>query len=266
MLDGFDASPWQNRLKWAAALLMVLFLAGPSLIVVPMSFSASDFLEFPPSDFSLRWYEHFFSSLTWMDAARASMIVGALTTVIAVPIGVAAAYGVMSLSARLRLLVSGLIVLPAIIPAILIAIGLFFVLARIGMVGSLAGLVLGHVALAIPVVFVIMSAGFSQFDFTQEKAARSLGASGPQVWTKVILPQITGSIAAAALLAFITSLDEVVVAMFVASGDYTTLPKVMFTLLRDQIDPTIAVVSTLLLVVATLAVIAMLRKGGQVQD
>lgn len=263
MLDGFEARPWQNRARWAAALLLVLFMAGPSLIVVPMSFSASDFLEFPPSHLSLRWYEHFFSSLTWMSAAKASLVVGALTTVIVVPIGVGAAYGVMSLGARLRLVASALIVLPAVIPAILIAIGLFFVLARLGMVGSLAGLVLGHVALAIPVVFVIMSAGFSQFDFTQEKAARSLGASGLQAWTKVILPQMSGSIAASALLAFITSLDEVVVAMFVASGDYTTLPKVMFTLLRDQIDPTIAVVSTLLLIIATLAVIIVLRRGRE---
>lgn len=262
MLDGFEPNPWRIRLTWAAALFMVIFLAGPSLIVVPMSFSASDFLEFPPSQLSLRWYEHFFSSLTWMGAVKASLIVGILTTVIAVPIGVVAAYGVMSIGARLRLVVSVLIVLPAVIPAILIAIGLFFVLARFGMVGSLAGVVFGHVALAIPVVFVIMSAGFSQFDFVQEKAARSLGASGLQAWGKVILPQMAGSIAAAALLAFITSLDEVVVAMFVASGDYTTLPKVMFTLLRDQIDPTIAVVSTLLLLIATLAVVAVLRKGS----
>ncbi|WP_421590569.1 ABC transporter permease [Shinella sp. M27] len=264
MLDGFGTSRWLTLLKWTGAIALAVFMSGPSLIVVPMSFSASDFLQFPPTELSLRWYQHFFSSLTWMDASRASLVVGVLTTALSVPIGIAAAYGVMSLSARMRIMVSALIVLPAIIPAILIAIGLFFVLARIGMVGSLSGLVLGHVALAIPVVFVVMSAAFSQFDFTQQKAARSLGATGWQAWRKVVLPQVSGSIAAASLLAFVTSLDEVVVAMFVASGEYTTLPKVMFTLLRDQIDPTIAVVSTLLLLIATLAVLVVLKKGKPV--
>lgn len=263
MIDGFQSSRALRILSWFGAILMVVFLAGPSLIVVPMSFSASDFLEFPPREFSLRWYQHFFSSITWTDAAKASLLVGTLTTLVTVPIGIAAAYGVMSLGARLRIVVSVLIVLPAVVPAILIAIGLFFVLARLSMVGGLAGLVLGHVALAIPVVFVIMTAAFSQFDLTQEKAAKSLGASAWQCWSRVILPQLSGSIAASALLAFITSLDEVVVAMFVASGDYTTLPKVMFTLLRDQIDPTIAVVSTLLLLIATVSVVALLKKGAQ---
>lgn len=262
MLDGFQHSPLMTGLKWGLALLLVAFLAAPSFIVVPMSFSAGEFLQFPPQEYSLRWYRNFAGSITWTSAARASAIAAVLTTLIAVPIGVLAAYGVVQLGRRMRMLVGGLIVLPAVIPAILIAVGMFFVLARAGMLGTMAGLVLGHVALAIPVVFVVMTAAFSQFDFAQEKAARSLGASGVQVWARVVIPQLRGSIMAAALLAFVTSLDEVVLSMFVSGGDNATLPKVMFASLRDQIDPTIAVVSTVMLAVATLAVVVMVRRGA----
>ena len=263
MLDGFTESKVLERLKWAAALLLVLFLAAPSFIVIPMSFSSSDFLEFPPPGLSLRWYTYFWESITWTQAARASIIAGVLTTLVSVPIGVLAAYGTLQLGGRLRLMVATLIVLPAVIPAILIAIGMYFMLARLGLVGTMSGLVLAHVALAIPVVFVVMSAAFSQFDFSQERAARSLGAGRVQTWRTVVIPQVSGPIVASALLAFVTSLDEVVIAMFITSGDNATLPKVMFTALRDKIDPTIAAVSTVLLMVATLAVVVIIRKAGQ---
>jgi len=262
MLDGFEETPLVERLKWVLAILLVIFLAAPSFIVIPMSFSSSDFLAFPPPSLSMRWYQYFLDSITWTQAARASLIAGTLTTLVSVPIGTFAAYGTIQLSQRLRMLVSGLIVLPAVIPSILIAIGLFFVLARIGMVGTMTGLVLGHVALAIPVVFVVMSAAFSQFDFSQERAARSLGARWHQAGLRVVLPQVGGPILASSLLAFVTSLDEVVVAMFVSGGGNATLPKVMFSALRDKIDPTIAVVSTVMLVVATVAVFVVLRKGA----
>jgi putative spermidine/putrescine transport system permease protein len=260
MLDGFPESRLLERLKWTFAILVAIFLAAPSLIVVPMSFSAAEFLEFPPPALSARWYAHFLESITWTQAARASLIAGTLTTLIAVPIGVLAAYGAMQLGGRTGLLVGAVIILPAVIPAILIGVGLYFVLAQVGLVGTMTGLVAGHVALAVPVVFVVMSAAFSQFDFAQERAARSLGAGRLHAWLWIVLPQIKGPIVAASLLAFVTSLDEVVIAMFVSSGDNATLPKVMFTALRDKIDPTIAVVSTALLVVASLAVLAVVRK------
>jgi putative spermidine/putrescine transport system permease protein len=262
MLDGFKETPLADKVNWILAGVLVVFLAVPSLIVIPMSFSDSEFLEFPPSSLSLRWYVNFLESITWTQAARASLVAGSLTMVVSVPIGIFAAYGAMRLNKRVRMIVSGLIVLPAVIPAILIAIGLFFVLARVGLVGSMVGLVLGHTALAIPVVFVVMSAAFSQFDFNQERAARSLGAGASQVWTTIILPQMGGPIIASALLAFVTSLDEVVVAMFISGGDNATIPKVMFSALRDTVDPTIAVVSTVLLFLASFAVLVVIRKGG----
>ncbi|HVZ00469.1 MAG TPA: ABC transporter permease [Dongiaceae bacterium] len=264
MLDGFRDTPVLDRINWFMAALLVAFLAAPSLIVIPMSFSGSQYLQFPPHPLSLRWYAYFADSITWTHAARASLIAGVLTTVVSVPVGAFAAYGAMRLGARFRLLVSSLIVLPAVIPVILIAIGLFFVYARLNLIGSMLGLVLGHTALTIPVVFVVMSAAFGQFDRDQERAARSLGADWKQAWLTVVLPQLRGPVAASALLAFVTSLDEVVIAMFISSGESTTIPKVMFTSLRDEVEPTIAVVSTLLLFAASLVVAVVLRKGSAV--
>jgi putative spermidine/putrescine transport system permease protein len=261
MLDGFPTTPWSKLLGKCFAFAVVLFLAAPTLIVVPMSFAPNEFLEFPPHSLSLRWYENFMQSVAWRDAARVSLIVASLTTLIALPLGVLAAYGILQLRRRARVLISLIIALPAVIPTILIAVGLFFILARLGWIGSIPGLVMGHVALAIPVVFVVMSSAFRQFDFSQEQAARSLGARPWQIWFQVILPQVITPLYASSLLAFVTSLDEVVVATFVTSGDNATLPKVMFTALRDEVDPTIAAVSTMLLLVASLAVFAISRRG-----
>lgn len=259
MLDGFGQNRLLAAVGWAFALVMMAFLVAPSLIVVPMSFSASDFLEFPPRDFSLRWYYSFWESVAWLQAARASLVIGVLTVALALPLGTLAAYGTRDLPLRAQILVGAVLLMPAIIPSILVAIGLFFLLARMDLIGTYTGVVLGHTALAIPVVYVIMTAAFADFDRNLERAAESLGASRWMIWRSVIIPNIKGALFAGGLLAFVTSLDEVVVAMFITSGSNATLPKVMFSALRDHIDPTVAAISTMLITVAVGAVIALLR-------
>lgn len=261
MLDGFGKSRTLDVIGWTLALAMMIFLVAPSIIVVPMSFSASDFLEFPPREFSLRWYREFWQSIAWLQAARASIGVALLTVLLSVPIGTLAAYGTRNMPTRSKVLIGALLLLPAIIPSILLAIGLFFVLAQVNLVGTLAGVVVGHTTLAIPVVFMIMSAAFADFDPNQQRAAESLGANTFIVWKDVIVPQIKGALVASSLLAFVTSLDEVVVAMFISSGTNATLPKVMFSALRDKIDPTVAAISTMLIAVAVVAVLVLVRRG-----
>ncbi|MCR8548392.1 ABC transporter permease [Salipiger sp. P9] len=240
------------------AVLLLVFLVAPSFLVVPMSFSGNDFLEFPPSSWSLRWYREFWSSPTWRSAAVTSGLVGLLTVALSLPLGTLAASAMRRMTARWRALAGGVLMLPAVVPSILVAIGLFFVLSSVKMVGSLTGLVLGHTALALPIVFVVMSAGFAEFDDQLERAAESLGATRWRIWIDVILPNLRGSLVAAGLLAFVTSLDEVVVAMFVSGGQNATLPKVMFAALRDKIDPTVAAISSQLLLFAVIAMLAML--------
>lgn len=263
MLDGFAPSRTLSRVGWGFALAMMFFLIAPSLIVVPMSFSSSEYLEFPPRELSLRWYESFFASLAWLQAAQASLVAALSTAALAVPVGTLAAYATRQLPMRMKIVVGAFLLMPAIVPSILVAIGYFFVLAKLGLVGSMTGLVLGHTALAIPVVFVIMSAAFATFDPNHERAAESFGAGRLTIWKDVIIPQIKAPLFASALLAFVTSLDEVVVAMFISSGSNSTLPKVMFSALRDRIDPTVAAISTMLLLVAVVAVVSLLRSGSK---
>ena len=258
--DGFGQNRIGRAALWAFAVLTVLFLAAPSFIVVPMSFSGSDFLAFPPATWSLRWYRFYAGSTTWLSATRTSLELAAITALVAVPVGLMAARGAATLSPRWRAFVGGVVLLPAVVPVILIAVGLFFLLARLDLIGTMTGLALGHIALAIPVVFVVLSAALAQFDFNQERAARSLGAGPVATWRLVTLPQLAYDLFSAGLLAFLTSLDEVVVAMLISTGDNTTLTKVMFASLRDKIDPTVAVMSSILLVIATGAVVVFQAK------
>lgn len=265
MNDGFARNRTARILSWVFAMATICFLAAPSLIVVPMSFSGSDFLELPPRSLSLRWYEAFLASPRWLGAAATSFLLAGLVVLVAVPIGTFGAYAAMRMSERWRSFVQAFMLLPAVVPVILIAVGLFFLYSRLGLVGTLVGLVFGHAVLALPVVFLVMSAAFARFDFDQVRAARSLGAGEAVVWRMIILPQMIYNLLVSALLAFLTSLDEVVIAMLLSVGQRTTMPKLMFTSLRDQIDPIIAVVSTLLLVLATGVVIVLQLRGNAAQ-
>ena len=142
--------------------------------------------------------------------------------------------------------------LPLIIPGILIAIGIFLLYAQLGLNNTLTGIVLAHSVLAIPLVVIIVASSLKSYDMNQEMVARSLGASRPWAFLTVTLPQIRISVISAALLAFITSLDEVVISLFIAGGDNATLTRRMFNALRDEIDPTIAAISTLLILISIL--------------
>ena len=245
MLDAYHDSGFSRGLIWTVASLVLLFLILPTLIVVPLSFSASDLLEFPPKQWSLRWYEAFFTSAAWMAALKTSLMLGALTALIAVPVAFLAAVAINRLGSPLAGGVYGFLLTPSVTPGILLAIGLFIVLAKLGLLGSFSGVLMGHVTLAIPVAVVVLQPAVNRFDWQQAQAARSLGAGWPRVIGGIIAPQLALSLVAAGLMAFLTSLDEAVISIFIANGPNTTLPKLMFISLRDQIDPTIAAISTL---------------------
>ncbi|SDI02133.1 putative spermidine/putrescine transport system permease protein [Pseudomonas flavescens] len=235
--------------------VILLYLIIPVLIVVPMSFSEARFLQFPPKEWSLRWYSAFFQSAEWMSAARVSLITAVLTTAISLPIGMAAAYAINNSSLKVIRAVQIILLLPMMVPIILIAAGVFFVYARVSLVSTLSGLVLAHIMLALPYVIIALLAGLRNFDMSQEMVARSLGMNRLRAFMAVTLPQIKPSLVSATLFAFITSLDETVVALFISGGDNQTLTKRMFTALRDEIDPTIAAISSLLILASLLLVV-----------
>lgn len=232
--------------------LVILFLVLPTLIVIPMSFSASHYLEFPPRHWSLRWYEHYVESASWMQATATSLKAGFLAMLVATPLGTMAAYGLFVARLRWTGLVMALLLTPIIVPVILVGIGVFYAYVRLKLVNTLTGIVLAHSMLALPLVVLVVTAALKSYDMSQEMVARSLGASRPRAFFLVTLPQIRFALVTSAVLAFLTSFDEVVIALFISGGDNSTLPRNMFNALRDQIDPTIAAISTLMIAVSSL--------------
>ena len=241
--------------------LVLLYLMLPVLIIVPMSFSSARFLTFPPPSLSLRWYREYFGNPAWMQATRVTLTVAALTVLIATPLGVAAAYAISNSKLRIMRVIHLALMLPLVVPIIITAVGIFFVYARVGLVATMSGLVLANVMLGLPYVITSVVAGFQSFDAAQEMVARSLGMGRLRSFFVVTLPQIKASVIAGAIFAFISAMDETIVAIFVSGGQYQPLTKRMFTALRDEIDPTIAAISTLMTATSfMLVLIASTRK------
>lgn len=236
------------------AWLVLAFLLIPVFVVVPMSFSASNYLQFPPSEWSLRWYQAFFGSFEWMRAAKNSLIVAIATVLIATPIGFLAAYKLHRTEGWPHALLFGWLLGPQLMPVILLSIGVFFLYIRLNLVDTFAGIVLADVALAVPFVLTTCMAGLARVDHHLEFAARSLGASKIRAIIDVVIPQMKISLFAGALFAFVSALDEVVIGLLIAGGDRTILTRQMFMSLREQIDPTIAAVSSLLIMISLIAV------------
>lgn len=237
---------------YVIAVLVMTFLVVPTLLVIPMSFSASQYLEFPPRQWSLRWYESYFNSAGWMQATATSLKAGALTALVATPLGVMAAYGLIVSRIRHAGLLTMLLLTPLVVPVILIGIGVFYIYVKLQLVNTLMGLVLAHSMLAVPVVMMVVSSALKTFDLNQELVARSLGASRFEAFRLVTFPQIRFSVYSGAVLAFLTSFDEIIVSLFVSGGDNSTLTRNMFNALRDQVDPTIAAISTLIVAITAL--------------
>tara|TARA_B100000212_G_scaffold117265_1_gene87536 strand:- start:979 stop:1812 length:834 start_codon:yes stop_codon:yes gene_type:complete len=247
-----------------AAVIMFL-LVIPTVIVIPMSFSEGQYLKFPPTTWSLRWYNEYVETPRWINATLVSFQVAFLTMLLATPVGTMAAYGLFVSGHPVGKFIFLILMTPMIIPVILIAIGTFYVFGKIGMVNTITGLVLAHTVLAIPIVMIILTAAFRTYDLNQELVARSLGSNQVRAFFEITLPQIKFSVLTAALLAFLTSFDEVIISIFISGGGNSTLTKQMFSSLRDYIDPTIAAISTILILVSTALMVAaqMLSTRGQ---
>jgi putative spermidine/putrescine transport system permease protein len=236
---------------YIVATIVMLLLVIPTLIVMPMSFSDSQYLEFPPSNWSLRWYAEYVDSSKWMRATVTSLQVGTLTMLLATPLGTLAAYALFVSGHRAAKAIFVFLITPMIVPVILIAIGTFYAYGRVGLNNTITGLVLAHTALATPLVMIVITAALRTYDLNQERVARSLGSTRLKAFFIITLPQIKFSVMTAALLSFLTSFDEVIIAIFISGGSNATLTKHMFSALRDYIDPTIAAISTILILVST---------------
>ena len=257
---------FQRLWLYVLVALVFAFLVLPCLIVIPMSFSGSKYLEFPPRSWSLQWYEAYLGSPEWRTATFISFRAALLTTIFATTLGTLAAYGMARVRGAVSSLARGVFMLPMLVPLILVAVGCFFVYAKLGLNGTTIGLVMAHTMLALPFVVIAVLSGFASYDMNQERVAQSLGASRLKAFLTVTLPQIRFPVLSGALFAFVTSFDEVVIALFITGGQNATLTRLMFANIRDQVDPTVAAISSLLIGLSVLLLVGtqLLRgKGGR---
>ena len=238
------------------AALVVGFLILPTLAVIPMAFSSSSFLQFPPPGYGLHWFRVYFGSDVWIGATLRSFGVAFVTAVLATLLGGFAALGLARSRSRWRGTVFALFLAPIIVPRIVLAVGLFYLLAQIGLVASDLGLVIGHTLLALPFAMVAVTAILKGYDWRLDQVAATLGANRARALWLITMPLIRGGIVAAFLFAFITSFDELTVALFISGGVKTTLPKQMWDDMILQLNPTLAAVSVVIFTVITLLLLA----------
>ncbi|MCL6284166.1 ABC transporter permease [Ruegeria sp. 2012CJ41-6] len=234
---------------WVFSGLVIVFLVLPIVAIIPLSFTSDSLLSYPMPDWSLRWYRELMDSPAWTRALKNSLIVAVGSTCLATVLGTLAAIGLNRRSCPWPILITAFLTTPMIVPVIITAISSYFFYSRLGLTNSFAGMILAHTILGAPFVVITVTATLKGFDQNQIKAASSLGARPIYAFRTVTLPQILPGVVSGAVFAFVTSFDEVIVALFVAGSQQITLPRQMFSGVRDNLDPTIAAVATLMVLV-----------------
>jgi putative spermidine/putrescine transport system permease protein len=246
-------------------IIVFLFLIAPILVIMPLSFSSEPWFTYPLPGFSLRWYQDLVFNDRWRIAIENSVIVGIFSTLIATTLGTLAALGLSRGNVPYAGLIMSVLISPMIVPIVIVAVAMFFGFASVGLNNTYIGLILAHAALATPFVVITVTATLAGFDRTLTRASASLGASPITTFRLVTMPMIMPGIVSGALFAFITSWDEVVVALFLSAPEQRTLPKQMFSGIREQINPTITAAATCLIVLAVLlmTVMELLRRRAE---
>jgi putative spermidine/putrescine transport system permease protein len=238
-----------------SATAVLLFLLLPITIVLPMSLTDQRFLSLPQHGLSLQHYASLFTSAAWQSSIGQSLLIAVLSSAIAVVCGTLCAVGCWRVGGRLAKAVAGAMLLPLIVPTIVYALGLYRTYAWLGLLDTLPGVVLAHAVTGMPYVVILVTTALTTIDPRLEPAARSLGASPAQVLGRVLLPLLRPAVLSGTLLAFVHSWDELVIVLFIAGRRVFTLPRRMWDGINDKLDPTLAAVAVLLVVVSALLLV-----------
>ncbi|MFT3955991.1 MAG: ABC transporter permease [Piscinibacter sp.] len=254
------ATPLDKAGWWAVRALCVgvlLFLLLPILVIIPLSFSNSSFLAYPIPGWSLKWYQNLFTSPEWIRAARNSFIVAPAATLVATVLGTMAAVGLARTDFPFKGTLMSLLIAPMVVPIIVVGVSTYLFFAPFGLADSYLGLVVVHAALGAPFVLTTVLATLQGFNHNLVRASLACGESPLNTFFRITLPVIAPGVISGALFAFATSFDEVVVTLFLAGPEQVTLPRQMFTGIRENITPTIAAVATLLIIFTTSLLLAL---------
>jgi putative spermidine/putrescine transport system permease protein len=267
--------------------VVFFFLIAPLFAIIPISFSVSPFMVFTegmlawppdPEAWSIRWYRNMIGdcsadvvsstvpcSTKWMKGTVNSFYIGIIATVIATALGTLAALGLSRPHMPYKGLIMAILISPMIVPLIISGVAIFFFMAKVGLAATHLGIILAHIILGTPFVVITVTATLSGFDHSITRAASSLGSSPYNTFMKITLPLILPGVISGGLFAFVTSFDEVVVVLFLAGLDNTTIPIQMWTGLREQLSPTILAVATCLIVLSVLILLTaeLLRRRSE---
>ncbi len=245
--------------------VIFFFLLFPILTIIPLSFNSGEFLHYPLMGLSLKWYHSFLASGAWALAIKNSLIVGVSSMVLATILGTVAAVGINRADFPGKQMLIALLISPMMVPLVITALALYLFYAPIGLNDTYIGIILAHTILGMPFVLITVSATLQGFDYNLIRAGASLGASPLHVFFKIVMPNIAPGIVSGALFAFAISLDEVVVVLFVAGPSHRTLPRQMFSGIREHLSPTFLAAATILIVVAVILMLTLefLRKRNE---
>ncbi|MDB3886074.1 ABC transporter permease [Candidatus Pelagibacter sp.] len=254
--------------------LVFFFLVAPLFVILPLSFNAEQYIHFSkgmialdPDAFSLRWYEDMIygTKNPWGLAAKNSIIIAFFATIGSTILGTVAALGLSSRHMPYKAAFMAVLISPMIVPLIISGTAIFFFMAKAGLAATFTGIVLAHIILGTPFVVITVTATLTGFDHSVTRAAASLGSNPVNTFMKVTLPLILPGVISGALFAFVTSFDEVVVVMFLAGLENTTIPIQMWVGLREQLSPTILAVATCLIIMSTLILVSaeLLRRRSE---
>ena len=237
---------WYYSLRTLCGLIL-LFLILPVLVIIPLSFNSGTFLVYPLQGFSLRWYEEFFTASEWLRALKNSLIIAPAATVLAMVFGTLASIGLTRGEFRGKALLMGILISPMVVPVVIVAVASYLFFAPLGLGNSYISLILVHAVLGVPFVIITVTATLQGFNQNLVRAAASLGSPPLTAFFRVTLPLIAPGVISGALFAFATSFDEVVVTLFLAGPEQATIPRQMFSGIRENLSPTIAAAATLLI-------------------
>ena len=251
-----------------------LYLIAPLFVIFPLSFSHDEFLIFSeemkrldPDGFSTRWYKDMVwgTKNPWGLAAKNSLFIAFFATIGSVLIGTVAAVGLSSRHMPYKGIIMAILISPMIVPLIISGVAIFFFMAKVGLAATHTGIILAHIILGTPFVVITVTATLSGFDHSVTRAAASLGSTPINTFMKITLPLILPGVISGGLFAFVTSFDEVVVVLFLAGLENTTIPIQMWTGLREQLSPTILAVATCLIILSTLILVTaeLLRRRSE---
>jgi len=271
-------TPWNYRIWHYTYLffcgLVFFFLIAPLFVILPLSFNAEQYIHFSakmlaldPEGFSLRWYEDMIygTKNPWGLATKNSLIIAFFATIGSTLLGTVAALGLSSRHMPYKAAFMALLISPMIVPLIISGTAIFFFMAKVGLAATHTGIIIAHIILGTPFVVITVTATLTGFDHSVTRAAASLGSNPVHTFRKITLPLIMPGVISGALFAFVTSFDEVIVVLFLAGLENTTIPIQMWVGLREQLSPTILAVATCLIIMSTLILVSaeLLRRRSE---